>query len=75
MVVKDGQMVCVELVANDGKKSRVLFLGSIKHELLKKTYDARVKIYRPKKSFFFLHFKRLHLVIERHQRELNLFKR
>lgn len=41
MVVKEGQMVCVELVARDGKKSRVLFLGSIKYEALKKAYDSR----------------------------------
>lgn len=44
MVVKEGQMVCVELVARDGKKSRVLFLGSIKYEALKKAYDSRVFI-------------------------------
>lgn len=44
MIVKEGQMVCVELVANDGKKSRVLFLGSIKYESLKKVYDARVPL-------------------------------
>lgn len=43
MVVKEGQMVCVELVANDGVKSRVLFLGSIKYDALKKVYDARVR--------------------------------
>ena len=42
MVVKEGQMVCVELVARDGKKSRVLFLGSIKYEALRKAYDTRV---------------------------------
>lgn len=42
MIVNEGQMVCVELVANDGKKTRVLFLGSIKYEALKKVYDARV---------------------------------
>ena len=43
MIVNEGQMVCVELVANDGKKTRVLFLGSIKYEALKKVYDARVE--------------------------------
>ena len=43
MVVKEGQMVCVELVANDGVKTRVLFLGSIKYEALRKVYDARVQ--------------------------------
>ena len=36
-------MVCVELVANDGKTRKVLFLGSIRYEALKKVYDARVK--------------------------------
>lgn len=44
MVVKEGQMVCVELVARDGKKSRVLFLGSIKYEALRKAYDTRVNM-------------------------------
>ncbi len=35
-------MVCVELVASDGKNRTVLFLGSIKYDALKKVYDARV---------------------------------
>jgi hypothetical protein len=42
MIVKEGEMVCVELVANDGRIRKVLFLGSIKYEALKKVYDARV---------------------------------
>lgn len=42
MIVKEGEMVCVELLANDGKIQRVLFLGSIKYEALKKVYDRRV---------------------------------
>jgi hypothetical protein len=42
MIVNEGEMVCVELVANDGKMKRVLFLGSIKYESLKKVYDTRV---------------------------------
>ncbi len=46
MVVNEGQMVCVELVAKNPvlNGSRVLFLGSIKYEALKKVYDTRVKI-------------------------------
>jgi hypothetical protein len=42
MIVKEGEMVCVELVANDGRIRKVLFLGSISYEALKKVYDARV---------------------------------
>ena len=30
MIVKDGEMVCVELMAKNDKFSQVLFLGSIK---------------------------------------------
>lgn len=41
MIVKENEMVCVELVANDGRIRKVLFLGSIKYESLKKVYDAR----------------------------------
>lgn len=44
-MVKEGEMVCVELVAFDGQIRKVLFLGSIKYEALKKVYDARVSIY------------------------------
>lgn len=44
MIVREGQMVCVELVANDTANIRkVLFLGSIRYEALKKVYDARVR--------------------------------
>lgn len=45
MVVNEGQMVCVELVAKNPfiNESRVLFLGSIKYEALKKVYETRVK--------------------------------
>jgi hypothetical protein len=42
MIVKENEMVCVELVASDGKTRKVLFLGSIRYEALKKVYDARV---------------------------------
>jgi hypothetical protein len=44
MVVNEGQMVCVELVAKNPhlNESRVLFLGSIKYEALKKVYETRV---------------------------------
>jgi hypothetical protein len=42
MVVNENEMVCVELLADDGNIKRVLFLGSIRYEALKKVYDARV---------------------------------
>lgn len=44
MVVNEGQMVCVELVAKNPflNEQRVLFLGSIKYESLKKVYETRV---------------------------------
>jgi len=43
MVVNEGQMVCVELVAKNPlfNEPRVLFLGSIKYEALKKVYETR----------------------------------
>ena len=44
MLVRDGEMVCVELVATNrrGISQGVLFLGSIRYEALKKVYDSRV---------------------------------
>lgn len=44
-MVRDGEMVCVELVANDrdGTVQGVIFLGSIRYDALKKVYDARVR--------------------------------
>lgn len=46
MHVNAGQMVCVELVAKNPAldERKVLFLGSIKYEVLKKVYDTRVNI-------------------------------
>lgn len=41
MIVNENEMICVELVANDGQYKKVLFLGSIKYESLKRVYDAR----------------------------------
>jgi len=43
MIVNEGQMVCVELVATNPNltQPRVLFLGSIKYEALKKVYETR----------------------------------
>lgn len=45
IMVRDGEMVCVELVANDrdGSVQGVIFLGSIRYDALKKVYDARVR--------------------------------
>lgn len=44
-MVRDGEMVCVELVANDrdGTVQGVIFLGSIRYDALKRVYDARVR--------------------------------
>ena len=44
MMINEGQMVCVELVAKNSflNGQRVLFLGSIKYEALKRVYEARV---------------------------------
>ena len=46
MVVRDGEMVCVELVATNrrGMSQGVLFLGSIRYEALKKVYDSRASL-------------------------------
>ncbi|KAK5643866.1 hypothetical protein RI129_007711 [Pyrocoelia pectoralis] len=43
ILVRDGEMVCVELVATDreGIVQGVIFLGSIRYDALKKVYDAR----------------------------------
>ncbi|CAL7936932.1 unnamed protein product [Xylocopa violacea] len=43
ILVRDGEMVCVELVASDreGVIQGVIFLGSIRYDALKKVYDAR----------------------------------
>ncbi|KAJ8945441.1 hypothetical protein NQ318_009897 [Aromia moschata] len=44
ILVRDGEMVCVELLAADraGTIQGVIFLGSIRYDALKKVYDARV---------------------------------
>ena len=46
-IVRDSEMVCVELVAKDrhGKFQGVIFVGSIQYDSLKRVYDARVSIY------------------------------
>ncbi|XP_066584251.1 uncharacterized protein KIAA0930 homolog [Prorops nasuta] len=43
ILVRDGEMVCVELVASDreGSVQGVIFLGSIRYDALKNVYDAR----------------------------------
>lgn len=43
IMVRDGEMVCVELVASDrdGTVQGVIFLGSIRYDALKKVYDSR----------------------------------
>lgn len=49
ILVRDGEMVCVELVASDreGAIQGVIFLGSIRYDALKKVYDARVSLPNP----------------------------
>jgi len=49
MTVRDGEMVCVELVATDRDHGfqAVLFLGSIRYEALKRVYDSRVSLFAP----------------------------
>lgn len=46
IIVRDSELICVELVAtdHDGKFQGVIFLGSIKYEALKKVYDARASL-------------------------------
>ncbi|XP_042909921.1 uncharacterized protein KIAA0930 homolog isoform X2 [Parasteatoda tepidariorum] len=46
ILVRDGEMVCVELVAEDkeGSLQKVLFLGSIHYEAVKRVYDARASL-------------------------------
>uniref|UniRef100_A0A914YRJ3 Uncharacterized protein n=1 Tax=Panagrolaimus superbus TaxID=310955 RepID=A0A914YRJ3_9BILA len=43
VIVTEGECVCVELVARDRYRDReaVIFLGSIKYDVLKKLYDSR----------------------------------
>ncbi|VDD94331.1 unnamed protein product [Enterobius vermicularis] len=43
VVVRDGECVCVELVTRDRYKNQeaVVFLGSIRYEILKQVYDTR----------------------------------
>lgn len=44
IVVRDGEMVCVELVARGrgGAAQAVIFLGSIRYDALTRVYDSRV---------------------------------
>lgn len=46
ILVRDGEMVCVELVASDriGSVKSVIFLGSIRYDALKRVYDARSSV-------------------------------
>lgn len=46
IMVRDGEMVCVELVAadRDGSIQGVIFQGSIRYEALKRVYDARTSL-------------------------------
>ena len=46
IIVRDSEMVCVELVARDRHNTfqGVIFLGSIRYDALKKVYDARVSL-------------------------------
>ncbi|KFM78771.1 putative protein-like protein, partial [Stegodyphus mimosarum] len=46
ILVRDGEIVCVELVAADkeGALQTVIFLGSIHYEAVKRVYDARASL-------------------------------
>ncbi|XP_014254970.1 uncharacterized protein LOC106669783 isoform X2 [Cimex lectularius] len=46
MLVRDGELVCVELLASDreNKIQGVLFSGSIRYDALKRVYDARASL-------------------------------
>lgn len=53
IVVRDGEMVCVELVARGrgtggggggGGAQAVIFLGSIRYDALTRVYDSRVSV-------------------------------
>lgn len=46
IVVRDGEMVCVELVARGrgGSAQAVIFLGSIRYDTLTRVYDSRVSL-------------------------------
>ncbi len=48
IVVRDGECVCVELVAKDRYNHResAVFLGSIRYEVLKQVYDTRVSLHQ-----------------------------
>lgn len=48
IVVRDGELVSVELTASDrhGRAQGVIFLGAVRYEVLKKVYDARVSCQR-----------------------------
>ena len=54
ILVRDGEMVCVELVAADKHNlvQNVIFLGSIRYEALKRVYDSRV-IFSKKSQLYF----------------------
>ncbi|PAV61396.1 hypothetical protein WR25_05137 [Diploscapter pachys] len=43
VIVRDGECVCVELVVKDRQRTReaVVFLGSIRYEILKQVYDTK----------------------------------
>lgn len=49
IVVRDGEMVCVELVARGrgGAAQAVIFLGSIRYDALTRVYDSRVSPLTP----------------------------
>eukprot|EP00105_Crassostrea_gigas_P026996 XP_011448177.1 PREDICTED: uncharacterized protein KIAA0930 homolog [Crassostrea gigas] len=46
IVVRDGELVSVELTASDrhGRAQGVIFLGAVRYEVLKKVYDARLSL-------------------------------
>lgn len=46
IVVRDGECVCVELLARDrtGRYESAVFLGSIRYEVLQQVYETKVSV-------------------------------
>ena len=44
MIIGEGECICVELIARDRNRNveAVIFLGSMRYDILKKLYDSRV---------------------------------
>jgi hypothetical protein len=58
IVVRDGEMVCVELVARGrgGAAQAVIFLGSIRYDALTRVYESRVSHHQPLALLYVFHW-------------------